>query len=103
MKFINMENGQILSKGRFETAKIEGMERDTDNKKAMDFVFEYATDETMIPSIGFPAFCIASITKSNTLNVTGMIYLDLETYIMIELEKQEQEALLCYIINLLDD
>ena len=36
MKFVNMENGQILSKGRFETAKIEAMERDTDNKKAMD-------------------------------------------------------------------
>ena len=103
MKFVNMENGQTLSKGRFETAKIEAMERDTDNKKAMDFAFEYATDETMIPAIGFSAFCIASITKSNTLNVTGMMYGDCETYIMIELEKQEQEALLCYIINLLDD
>ncbi len=100
MKFIRKTDGEIISTGRFIASKITTFKGENDNIENM-FVFEYETDE-MIPSIGVD-FCICAVTDNNTFSVEGIAYQndseDIE--IKIELSKNEQENLLCYIINIL--
>lgn len=100
MKFIRKKDGEIISKGRFSTSNITTFKGENDTNENV-FVFEYETDE-MIPSVKVDC-CVCAITKDNTLFIEGIAYQndyeDIE--IKIVLNNNEQENLLCYIVNVL--
>lgn len=100
MKFIRKKDGEIISKGRFSTSNITTFKGENDTNENV-FVFEYETDE-MIPSVKVDC-CVCAITKDNTLCIEGIAYQndyeDIE--IKIVLNNNEQENLLCYIVNVL--
>ena len=100
MKFIRKKDGEIISKGRFSTSNITTFKGENDTNENV-FVFEYETDE-MIPSVKVDC-CVCAITRDNTLCIEGIAYQndyeDIE--IKIVLNNNEQENLLCYIVNVL--
>ena len=100
MKFIRKNDGEIISKGRFFTSKITTFKGENDTDENI-FIFEYDTDE-MIPSIKVDC-CVCAITSDNTLFVDGFAYKDdyKDFEIKVELNNNERENLLCYIINAL--
>ena len=100
MKFIRKKDGEIISKGRFSISNITTFKGENDTNENV-FVFEYETDE-MIPSVKVDC-CVCTITRDNTLCIEGIAYQndyeDIE--IKIVLNNNEQENLLCYIVNVL--
>ena len=100
MKFIRKKDGEIISKGRFSASNITTFKGENDTNENV-FVFEYETDE-MIPSVKIDC-CVCAITKDNTLCIEGIAYQndyeDIE--IKVVLNNNEQENLLCYIVNVL--
>lgn len=105
MKFISKFNGEILAVGKLDTTLITSIKADNDIKTEKRFVFCYDIS-ALIPmpntknNLSFDIGVI-TITKDNMLIVEASLFAseDDEIETIIKLTREEQEKILCYIIN----